>query len=148
MHGGEIRTPILQSPDRGAHCLRHVEKLEIHEHLLVLRDEPVDEIEITIGHEQLQAELVEAHGVAEAFNRLSRRLRACNVKRVNEAFPDRDLFSREVMHVLLVDSFMFAACRLSNHQARCIHAPGGGAIARRTAAVSYTHLTLPTIYSV
>ncbi len=46
--------------------LRDVEELEVREDLLALADEPVDELEVAAGREQLEADLVELDGLAQA----------------------------------------------------------------------------------
>ncbi len=59
VHGGERHAAIAQLPHRGRHGRRHVEELEVDEHLLAAPDHPVEQLEVAAGHEQLEAELVE-----------------------------------------------------------------------------------------
>ena len=69
VHGNERRAAAFQVGDRAAHRLGNVVELEVGEDFLLARREPVEQLEITARGEKLQPDLVEAHRVAERFDR-------------------------------------------------------------------------------
>src|SRR5262245_49452842 len=81
-----------QLAHRRGNGLRHIEKLEIDKCLLASRSQPVEQLEITPGHEDLQTEFVEEHAVAELLDQLLRLVNARNIERENQAFAWRNRF--------------------------------------------------------
>ena len=57
MYGGEVDTSPRHAADGGSHGIGHVEELEVHENAFVVGNEPVHELPIAAGHEELEAQL-------------------------------------------------------------------------------------------
>ena len=63
--GDEARAAILQLADGSAHRGRYVEELEVTKDFPVPFEHPFEQLEVAAAHHQLEADLVERHGVAE-----------------------------------------------------------------------------------
>ena len=81
MHGGEGDAPAAQIGDRARDGFRNVEHLEIREDLVAALEQPFDELEIAIGDEELEADLIEARRGTNLFRQRSRFCRARHIER-------------------------------------------------------------------
>ncbi len=90
MHRREGHAAVAEVAHRRGDRRRHVEELEVEEHALAAADHPVDELERPAGGEQLEADLVERHRVAERLREPARRVRARHVHREDQALARGD----------------------------------------------------------
>jgi hypothetical protein len=95
MHGGETDLVPVQLTDGRRDRLGDVEELQVHEYLLAPLVEPVDQLEVPPGHEQLQAEFVELHRVAELRDQLPGLARRGNIERQDQSLVRGDPLRRE-----------------------------------------------------
>src|SRR5262245_52442351 len=72
VHREEGRAAVAQVGDRAAHGLGNVVELEVGEHLVAAPGEPGDELEAARRAEELEADLVELHRIAEPLDQRAR----------------------------------------------------------------------------
>src|SRR6185503_1637858 len=70
VNGHKCNWTIGELGHRGFYGFRDVEEFQVGENLFAARGQPIDEFVIAAGHEELQAEFVEDHRVAEFFDPL------------------------------------------------------------------------------
>src|SRR6185436_9996164 len=92
VHGEEGRAAAAEVGDRAPHRLGNVIELEVGEHLVAACGEPAQQLEIAVGGEQLQADLVEAHRIAQLLGERARLLRRGHVEGDDQALGARDHF--------------------------------------------------------
>ena len=91
MNRGERHVTLGQGADRRAYGFGDIKEFQIDENLLALSAEPVNELEIAAGHEQLHADLVKTNAITQFFDQGPRLGRIRHVQRNNQA-----LFARHV----------------------------------------------------
>jgi hypothetical protein len=95
MDGGEGDRAVAQPAHRGAHGFGDIEHLEIDENLLAAIDQPVHQLEVPACHAQLQAELVETHGISQALHQVARQRRLRHVEGKDQPVAGRNLLPRQ-----------------------------------------------------
>src|SRR5207237_1321508 len=103
---------------------RDVVHLEIGEHLVAALHQPVDQLEVAAGDEQLQAELVEARRRPEPLHESTRLGDARHVERDDQPFPAGDLAHRSGGRRNARPSWGARASALSTPSASARSSPG------------------------
>src|SRR5262249_8627464 len=99
VHRGERDSSVAQPAYRGRDRLGNVEELQVGKDLVAPLRQPVDELERSPGHEQLQPDLVETDAVAQSLNERLRLGGARNVQR-----RDQPLLARNALTCLASSS--------------------------------------------
>jgi len=68
MHRRKSHTPFAKPSHCSPNRLGNIEELQVDENLLPFARKPIDEPEDSVGHEQLQTQLVKTHTVPEALH--------------------------------------------------------------------------------
>ena len=87
MHGGELDFLAAQLGDGGADGFGNIEEFEVNKDFLAPGGQPVHQLVVTAGHENLQAQLVEKDGVAQFFDPEFGLLDRGDIEGKNESFP-------------------------------------------------------------
>ena len=98
MHRDEAHRPIAQAAHGAAHRLGDVVELEVEEELLAGAGQLVHQREVVAAHQQLEAELVEVHRIAERAHEPARVVGRGDVERCDQAFTrgNRAIMTRAV----------------------------------------------------
>src|SRR5438552_8431897 len=92
MHGGKIDHLVPQFEDGRFDGFGDVEEFKVNKNLFAAFPKPLDQIIVTPGHENLQTEFVENHGVSKLLHPLLSFLSSGNIESKNEPILYRDRF--------------------------------------------------------
>ena len=85
VHRREGDAAVVQLAHRRRDRGRDIEELQVDEDSFAARRQPIEQLEIATGHEQLEPELVELHRIAEPLDQRARRCGIGHVEREDQA---------------------------------------------------------------